>query len=73
MLVILFESVILLKLLHASNASFPMLVTLSGIVTLVKFLQLSNAEFPILVTPSSITTFLTSELLYTGLGLSSLL
>ena len=40
MLVILFESVILLKLLHDSNAKFPMLVTLSGIVMLGKLLQL---------------------------------
>ena len=44
-------NVILVKLLQFSNASSPILVTLSGISMLVKLLQPENAESPMLVTP----------------------
>ena len=70
MLVTLSGIVMLVKLLQFSNADSPMLVTLSGIVMLIKP-QPENAAVPMLVTPSSITTFLTFELLYTGLRLLS--
>ncbi len=51
--------------LQLTNASIPILVTLSGMVMLVKLLQLANADFPILVTgkPSyslGITMFVSS-------------
>ena len=73
MLVTLSGIVMLVKLVQLENAESPMLVTRSEIVMLVKLLQSENADSPMLVTPSSITIFLTSELLYAGLKLSSAL
>ena len=46
--------VILSRLVQPSNASEPMLVTLSGIAMLVRLVQPENAEEPMLVTLSPI-------------------
>ena len=48
------NTIILVKLLHPSNADKSMEVTLSGIITLVKLPQRENARVPIEVTPSGI-------------------
>jgi len=50
MLVTLFGIVTLDRLVHCSNAEFPMLVTLLGIVMLARLVQPWNAASPILVT-----------------------
>jgi len=43
MLVTLSGMMMLVRLLHFSNARFPMLVTLSGMMALVRLLHLRNA------------------------------
>ena len=54
MLVTLSPRVMLVRLVHWSNARSPMLVTPSGMVMLVRLVQPENAEAPMLVTLPSV-------------------